>query len=186
MHVGGFVSRTQNGRWQCHQEKCKEASEGRKRSRSDTADLECSHISAAISACDKSHRIETCKKHIHLSSSALQAVPFPLSVLTAFENHVTNDKLDKIIHRVSDQCFVVQTTSTSEAPLGVLHVRVDKRKQFHCSCKRFKQMTSLCGATTAPKVSKRCLHIYICLWAVFSDELLKDEFSLCLFSELST
>lgn len=42
-------------------------------------------------------------------------------------------------------------------------------------------MTSLCGATTAPKVSKRCVHVYLCLWAVFSSDLLKNEFSMFLF-----
>lgn len=42
-------------------------------------------------------------------------------------------------------------------------------------------MNAICGAPTAPKVSKRCVHVYMCLWAIFSDEPLKKELSMCLF-----
>lgn len=110
----------------------------------------------------------------------LKEVPFPPAVLAEFEGQVINGNSNKLIHRVSDQCFVVQTMPSSEAPLGLLHVRVDAKKQFQCSCHKFKCMTSLCGATTAPKVSKRCIHVYLCLWAVFSSDLL-NEFPMFLF-----
>ena len=117
----------------------------------------------------------------YLSSDVLKEVPFPPGVLAEFKGQVINGNSNKLIHRVSDQCFVVQTTPSSEALLGLLHVRVDAKKQFQCSCHKFKRMTSLCGATTAPKVSKRCIHVYLCLWAIFSSDLLKNEFSMFLF-----
>lgn len=165
----------------CFHAECKEAAQGGARSSSESPDMKCTHISLAIEA--SSHFNDVRQRSTNLSSTVLQDVPFPPNILAEFKSHVTNDNLDKIIHQVSDQCFVVQTTPTSEAPLGLLHVRVNKNKKFHCTCNKFKHMSSLCGGTTALKVSKRCFHIYICLWAVFSDPSMKDEFSLCLFSD---
>ena len=170
-HYRCFVSRTIAGKWQCHHEQCNEASQGRARSSSELSDGECKHIRTVIE--EKSRFSDANLQHTHLSPNVLKIVPFPPSILTDFENYVIKNKLDQIIQRVSDKCFVVQTASTSEAPLGIIHVRVDKNKQFHCTCNKFKHMVSFCGATTAPKLSKRCIHIYICLWAVFS--LCKDH-----------
>ena len=62
-------------------------------------------------------------------------------------------------------------------------MRLDRKGKFQCSCRKFRRMTSLCGATTAAKVSHRCIHVYICLWAVFSSNRLKEELSLCLFDD---
>lgn len=171
-----FVSRAPTGEWKCHNDSYVEVAQGR--ARSSSCNFTCTHIVAAMEESACSNQIYT-----SLSEQVLQSVPFPPSVTTNFEQHVSSGNLDKIIQRVSDHCFVVQTEPTSEAPLGLLHVRVDKKKQFHCSCSKFRRMTSFCEATTAPKLSKRCVHIYICLWAVFSCEKMKEEFSLCLFDE---
>lgn len=174
-----FVSRAPKGEWKCHNDQCAEVLQGRARSSSTPDHLKCMHITTVLG--EKFLLHGTNQKRTCLSKNVLREIPFPPSVMVDFENHVVSNKLDKIIHRVSDKCFVVRTVSTSEAPLGLLHVRVDRKKCFHCSCNKFRRMTAFCGATTAPKLSKRCIHIYICLWAVFSNGSMKNELSLCLF-----
>ena len=175
------------GKWKCHHKECETASEGRERSyyhESTTLPPECVHIGRVnefVSHTPPTSEGSNQLQQIYLSSDVLKEVPFPPAVSAEFEGQVINGNSNKLIHRVSDQCFVVQTTPSSEAPLGLLHVRVDAKKQFQCSCHKFRRMTSLCGATTAPKVSKRCVHVYLCLWAVFSSDLLKNEFSMFLF-----
>ena len=173
------------GKWKCHHKECETASEGRERSyhESTTLPSECVHIrnvNELVSHSPPTSEGSSQLQHTRLSSDVLKEVPFPLAVLAEFEGQVINGKSNKLIHRVSDQCFVVQTTPSSDAPLGLLHVRVDAKKQFQCSCHKFRRMTSLCGATTTPKVSKHCIHVYLCLWAVFSSDLLKNEFSMIL------
>ena len=166
--------------WTCYYEECREAIQARERSRSiGDCDLiskvDCAHILAA-----KAKPNQKARSFTSLCSLVLQTVPFPSDVLAAFERHVKDDELDKIIHRVSDHSFVVREgpSSSSGNSLGILHVRVDKKKHFYCTCSKFKRMTSLCGATTAPKVSRRCPHIYLCLWSILSDDKLKKEFTL--------
>ena len=81
----------------------------------------------------------------------------------------------KLIRWVSDQCFV-QTAPSSDAPLGLLHVQFDAKKQFQCICHKLRRVTSLCAATTAPKVSK---HIYVC-GQCFQINCWRVNFSMCL------
>ena len=178
-----FVTRNNEGNWKCYHDQCKEASQGRARSalKELNGAVQCMHINSVLE--DRSHLSDTNQKYTQLSSAVLKDVPFPPAILAEFESHIINNNLDKIIHRVSNDCFVVQTTPSSEAPLGLLHVRVDRKRKFHCSCNKFKRISSFCGATTAPRLSNRCAHIYICLWLVFSNNSLKDEFSFSLFDE---
>ena len=105
-----------------------------------------------------------------------------VSVVAEFEAHAINGKLNNPIHRVSEHTFVVRRAPNSEALIGLLHMKLDRKRKFQCSCREFRQMSSLCGATTAPKVSHRCIHVCICLWAVFSSDKL-EELSLCLFDD---
>ena len=74
-----------------------------------------------------------------------------------------------VIQRVSKNSFVVAITPTSEAPLGLLHVRIGPNNVVQCTCHKYKRAISLAGATTAPKLSKRCTHFYLFLWAALSD-----------------
>ena len=51
---------------------------------------------------------------------------------------------------------------------------------FHCPCatfRRFFSLTSHSGGGTTPRLSKRCIHFYVCLWAFASNENLAREFS---------
>ena len=84
-----------------------------------------------------------------------------------------------VIQRVSKNSFVVATTPTSEAPLGLLHVQIGPNNVVQCTCHKYKRAISLAGATTAPTLCKRCTHFYLFLWAALSDNSLKEEFSLC-------
>ncbi len=122
-------------------------------------------------------------KFTTLSAETLHTVPFPPEVMKIFEEHVRTDNLNNIICKISANNFVVQDKNTHENTPGILHVRIDSKKQLYCTCSKFKRMQSVSGATTAPKISRRCFHIYFCLWGIFSREKLKKEFSFVLFYE---
>ncbi len=62
---------------------------------------------------------------------------------------------------------MVQDKNTHENTPGILHVRIDSKKQLFCTCSKFKRMQSLSGATTAPKISRRCFHILMPLGDIF-------------------
>lgn len=111
------------------------------------------------------------------SISMLQKAPFPPTVLAEFEAHLINGRT-ALAQRVSNRSFVIVTTPTSEAPFGLLHIRVNSANTFQCTCNKYKRVVSLAGATTAPKLSKRCTHFYLFLWAILSHESLQKEFSL--------
>ena len=119
----------------------------------------------------------TTAQGINLSRSILQKAPFPPTVLAEFEAHLINGHT-ALAQRVSNKSFVIVTTPTSEAPFGLLHIRVSSANTFQCTCNKYKRVGSLAGATTAPKLSKRCIHFYLFLWAILSHEGLQKEFSL--------
>lgn len=133
----------------------------------------CQHIKEAQqSQCNREQA--TC---ISLSSSVLTSIPFPPTVQAEFEAYLIEGH-NPVIQRVSKKSFVVATPPTSESPLGLIHVRIGPNNSVQCTCHKYKRAISLAGATTAPKLSKRCTHFYLFLWAVFSDDSLKKEFSL--------
>ena len=164
------MSVSQEGKWQCHYTDCKVASDGRERSYSEAEllNFECSHIQSAKST----SKIGNQKSTVTLLPNVLSHAPFPPAIIAEFKGFESTNKL---IHHISEHSFVVQTAPNAEAPLGLLHIRIDTKKKFHCSCSKFKRMTALSGAPTAPKVSKRCVHVYICLWAILSSDSLKNE-----------
>ena len=105
-----------------------------------------------------------------------------------------------LIQRVSGNSFLIRDRECSqERPLGLLHVRFrapheqplpdnceprptttapEPRPSFYCPCRTFQRFSSLLpGAATTPKLSRRCLHFYICLWAFACNSTLRDEFS---------
>lgn len=159
------MSRT-GEKWICHYEECSEAFQARERSVGEMNEVECVHTSAA-----KAHGTSKVG-FTYLSFDILETIPFPPDVLANFKKYAESGDLSKFVYRVSEHNFVIREEA---ADLGALHVRIDKKKHFFCTCSKFKRMTSLCGATTAPKVSKRCFHIYLCLWAVFSDPTLQPR-----------
>jgi hypothetical protein len=165
----------------CYYEECREAFQARERSSGDKCEVECVHVLAAKAA----QFNQSARNFTSLSYAVLSTVPFPCDVLAEFERCAKNNELNNIIHRVSDHSFVVHEELSRGSSIGVLHIRIDKKKHLYCTCSTFKRMAALCGATTAPKVSRRCSHIYLCLWAIFSNQKWKEEFALFPFDEES-
>ena len=128
----------------------------------------CQHVKEA----QKSQHSST--QDIHLCTSILSSFPFPQA---EFEAYMIEGRT-VLIQRVSNKSFVVVSTPTSESPLGLLHIRISSTNNFQCTCHKYKRSTSLASALTASKLSKRCTHFYLYLWAVLSHESLKREFSL--------
>ena len=134
----------------------------------------CEHVKAAQSS---SLCIGT-NGGVTLRNSVLSTAPFPPTVRAEFEASLINGHT-ALIQRVSNRSFVSVTAPTSESPLGLIHIRTTPTNSIQCTCHRYKRVRSLAGATTAPKLSKRCSHIYLCLWAILSDESLQQEFNFC-------
>lgn len=113
---------------------------------------------------------------LELKVETLSTFPFPTSVQQTLKEMSSSHSA--IIQRVSEKSFVIRTvTKTFQTPLKLLHVRFDSENNFHCQCSQFK-VEKLSSATTAPKRTKRCIHLYICMWAFLSCENLQREFSM--------
>ena len=159
--------------WRCQFGECVLAQDGRDRSGLDTVHTgsTCQHVKVA-----QTSRSNMCgTQDIFLSSSVLKSAPFPPSVRAEFEAHLINGRAS-LIQRVSNKSFVIATTPSSESPLGLLHARIGPRNKFQCTCHKFKRGTGLASATTAHKLYKRCIHYYLFLLALLSNESLKNEF----------
>ena len=112
---------------------------------------------------------------LQLKVETLSSFPFPTSVQQTLKEMACSHSA--IIQRVSEKSFVIRTVTKSfQTPLKLLHVRFDSENNFHCQCSQFKA-EKLSSATTAPKPTKRCIHLYICMWAFLSRENLQQEFS---------
>ena len=133
----------------------------------------CSHVEVAMHSNSMSMPLE-------LKLDTLSNFPFPTSVKQALEKMVTSETLlPAIIQRVSERSFVIRTSEKSfQTPMKLLHICFDSQNHFHCQCSQFKKTGQLASATTAPILSKRCIHLYICIWAFLSCESLQKEFSM--------
>jgi hypothetical protein len=70
-----------------------------------------------------------CNTHaIALSSSVLSSAPFPPPVRAEFEAYIIDGRTSLI--RVSSKSFVVVTTPSSEAPLGLIHARTHRSNKL--------------------------------------------------------
>ena len=89
--------------------------------------------------------------------------------------------------RVSEGSFAIRVNEiTQDQPLGILHVRLTKPTQshssgstpaFYCPCHSFTQFSSRAsGGPKTARLSRRCSHFYIWLWAFASDKSLSEEF----------
>ena len=107
----------------------------------------------------------------------MNSLPVPPAVRAEFEAYLIESRT-QVIQRVSKKSFVVVTSPSAEAPFGLLHIRTGPNNNIQCTCHKYKRATSLASATTAPKLSKRCTHFYLFLWATLSNESLMKEFSL--------
>ena len=140
----------------------------------------CTHIKEAQQSQCTIFTTEYAK--INLSRHLLESGPFP-PVIRSELTALLKSGQTTLIQRVSKNSFVVVTNTTAETPLGLLHMKVDGSNKIRCTCQQYKREVSLGNALTASKLSKRCFHFYLCLWAILSDEFLKKEF---LISEGST
>ena len=191
-----FVTVSQNGSPECHHDNCKTAQDARLRSLSEAASVsngmvafQCEHIQhvqrlqSSLVACEDSP--------LHLNPEVLKKLPFPLAIQQSLQSK--SQQTMNLIQRVSDETFAVGVEQTQEHQLGLLHVRFGKAKSttpatlptFYCPCTAYKRYSSVhsVGGGTTPKVSKRCLHFYLCLWAFASAEDPSKEFSTFLAEE---
>lgn len=180
-----LVTAEATGSWKCYYESCRTAEETRLRSTPGT-DSYCEHISRVkqeLRASPQPDDVES--THLELNPRLLDEMPFPATVRENLQR--MNSRGANLIQRVSEESFLVRNPEMTQAhPLGLLHVRFSKNKTpssapptFFCPCTVFKRFSSAQsgGAPTTPRISKRCLHFYLCLWAFASNEKLSQEYS---------
>ena len=189
-----FVVEKPDGKWTCCYKNCTIAQSVRSRSGPASEEVE------EASFCE--HIITTRQDPLSLPVQRVahmggidqeQLVPVKPSVLS--ELAIPPDMREKLlklytvsphlIQRVSGEMFVVRDIhETQQHPLGLLHVRLQRTDKtssiaqrhqlFFCPCSSFKAATS--SSSSICKPSRRCLHIYICIWAVASNPILSKEF----------
>ena len=157
-----FITET-NGTWKCFYKGCHAAQNVRQRS----LDINtCEHISAV----QREHTTcESSPAHMNLSIPAQDKVAVPhryqKPMLKLFE------ETPCLVQRVSEDTFVVRDSiETQEHPLKLLHVRFNRSKHqtlFHCPCSEYQR--SMSGAAVTAKLTRRCIHLYLCLWAIKSN-----------------
>ena len=187
-----FVSVSGGKHWQCHYAPCKTAQEARLRSSApfesqDTSQNsgKCEHIQTVYQDLLQQNSCDSTSEHnqIQLDVSLLSTLPFPQSVKEKMQEMTTHHANSRTIQRVSDETFLVRNAKCSqEHQFGMLHVRLSKAvpPTFHCPCdtyRRYSSVTAHSGGGTTPRLSKRCQHFYLCLWAIASDVELSAEFS---------
>ena len=177
-----FVSNNQN-RWKCYHKRCSSAQVIRSRS---LASADCQHITSLKLeyATMKSDRVYGPLK---LDQSKLEVLTIPERYKREIDEMLK--KSTPLIQRVSSETFVVRSIEESqEHPLGLLHLRLQKKSVYRKDLKQqIQQIPSLycsCSAyqnyqqhnTSTVKLSRRCVHFYICMWAIISDADLCKEF----------
>ena len=172
-----FVCQQSTGMWKCYAKDCSTVQDARSRSdpnsSADVAQYICEHVKCV----QQQMSDQTIVEHpLFLNVDVLTTLPIPADV--AHELKCTSEKTTTLIRRVSEGSFAIRLPETSqEQPLGVLHIRFTKPSQspvFYCPCHSF-QSSNTSGPTTA-RLSRRCSHFYICLWAFASDKSLSEEF----------
>ena len=141
------------------------------------ASVPLSHLGASMQ--------QQCARPLELNPHLLDEMTLPATVrenLRLMTSRGTN-----LIQRVSEETYLVRSVELTQAqPLGLLHVRFSKSKTlnsapptFYCPCTAYKRLSSAqsSGAPTTPRISKRCLHFYLCLWAFASSDKLSEEYA---------
>ena len=191
-----FVTRdTTEGKWTCFNTKCLPSRIVRSRSKLSQS-VDCEHI--PLVKLEHGESVETdCQTQAELNQAKLDELPIPLRYKTEIRSLLKQSPY--IIQRVSSESFAVRDNHESqEHPLGLLHVQLQRAKQirqeqhqsvqkpFYCPCSAFHQYHSqIAGPSSISKPSRRCVHFYICLWAVASDESIHHEFPFA-FSDASS
>ena len=174
---------------ECHYEACTTARDARIRSSSiacgsrESATVSgppCGHLAMVQKELETTDDESIC---LTLNETILHQLPFPSTtkeeLVTLQQRHST------LIKRVSPETFLVRGEVSQQHQFGLLHVRLTKTanssSKFYCPCSnftRFPSQTAHSGGGTTPRLSKRCIHLYICLWAFASDKQLAAEFSM--------
>ena len=82
-----------------------------------------------------------------------------------------------IIQRVSHQSFVMRTEKQNFThPLRLVHIRIEVQGKIRCQCSHYKTTSSLTAVHTSLRLSKRCIHVYGCLWALLSSPEMQVDF----------
>lgn len=131
---------------------------------------QCKHIKKVAS-------LDVCaSRPLLLDENVLESFPFPPSVKKHLQEVGTPDA---IIQRVSRTSFVIRTMKKSfQHPLQLLHIRMDVHGSIHCQCSEYKSTSTVSAVHTSLRLSKRCIHFYVGLWALLSCRKMQLEFSL--------
>ena len=179
-----FVTNDQEG-WKCFHKKC--SSSNTIRSRSTVQQIDCKHITSLKLEYGDDESESDVRDSLKLSQSKLEELAVPERYRKEIDELLK--KPTPLIQRVSAETFAVRAlTETQEHPLGLLHVHLQQRSvyrkdlkqqikqspSFLCSCRSFQSYQQSTVSTSKP--SRRCVHFYICVWAILSDENLSKEF----------
>ena len=124
---------------------------------------------------------------IQLEPSKLEDLAIPLryksQMLSLYQ------QCPHLVQKVASETFAIRCSQESqEYPLGLVHVHLQRRvtagptpqkyhNPFHCPCNSFRQYTRhFPGSSSTAKPSPRCIHFYLCIWAVASDIQLQQDF----------
>ena len=111
---------------------------------------------------------------VELNENVLDSCHFPPDVKTQLLQ-LGNTK--SIIQRVSHQSFVMRTEKHNFThPLRLVHIRIEVQGKIRCQCSHYKTTSSLTAVHTSLRLSKRCIHVYGCLWALLSSPEMQVDF----------
>ena len=181
-----FVSQQPTGILKCYAKDCGIVQDTRERS-GHNGQSTCEHVKCVQQQHMSVGPPTSIETTLSLDVDLLTTLPIPANV--AHELKCMVEKTPSLITRVSEESFAIRVAEiTQDQPLGIVHVRFSKpahaqsqssgsTQAFYCPCHTFTQFSrrSSGGPTTA-RLSRRCSHFYICLWAFASDTSLSKEF----------
>ena len=110
-----------------------------------------------------------------LNENVLDSCYFPPDVKTQLLYILSNT--NSIIQRVSHQSFVMRTEKQNfPHPLRLVHIRIEAQGKIRCQCSHYKTTSSLTAVHTSLRLSKCCIHVYGCLWALLSSPEMQVDF----------
>ena len=154
------------GTWKCYYKGCLAAQHVRERSSGD-------HICKHISTVKMEHISCTLSPHMDLCTATLEKLAVPLRDREDMLKLLSDNPC--LVQQVSENTFVVRDSCESQQhPLGLLHVRLSKQQLFFCPCSDHQRSTS--GSAITAKPTRRCIHFYLCFWAITCNPQVAAEF----------
>lgn len=182
-----YLCQQPNDTLKCYAKDCSIVQDTRERSGPDCRDAQsnCEHVKCVQQQQMSPGPPTTIEEALFLDADLLTNLPIPANI--AHELKCMVEKTPLLITRVSEGSFAIRVNEiTQDQPLGILHVRLTKPTQshssgstpaFYCPCHSFTQFSSRAsGGPTTARLSRRCSHFYICLWAFASDKSWSEEF----------